>query len=94
MHADFDALNMKRQMWGGLAQLNSSLRYWTGSKADWQVVFAYVASNGDVMFEVKKFDEYGKLSKSKTLISFKLVLVVILILQKHLAVRFRSLEDV
>ena len=25
--------------------------------------FAYVADNGDVMFEVRKFDEYGKLSK-------------------------------
>ncbi|CAH0534054.1 Cysteine--tRNA ligase [Vibrio stylophorae] len=25
--------------------------------------FAYVASNGDVMFEVSKFDDYGKLSK-------------------------------
>lgn len=62
MHADFDALNMKRpdiepratayiQEIIGLVQRLIERG------------FAYVASNGDVMFEVSKFDEYGKLSK-------------------------------
>ncbi|MGL5110160.1 MAG: cysteine--tRNA ligase [Vibrio ordalii] len=62
MHEDFDALNMKRpdvepratayiQEIIGLVQRLIERG------------FAYVASNGDVMFEVSKFDEYGKLSK-------------------------------
>lgn len=62
MHADFDALNMKRpdvepratEFIAEIIELVEKLI---------ERGFAYVASNGDVMFEVKKFDEYGKLSK-------------------------------
>ena len=62
MHADFDALNMKRpdvepratEFITEIVELVEKLI---------ERGFAYVASNGDVMFEVKKFDEYGKLSK-------------------------------
>ncbi len=62
MHADFDALNMKRpdhepratQYIDEIIALVERL-----------IVrgFAYVADNGDVMFEVSKYDEYGRLSK-------------------------------
>ncbi|KJY83123.1 cysteinyl-tRNA synthetase [Vibrio galatheae] len=62
MHADFDALNMKRpdiepratEFITEIIALVEKLI---------ERGFAYVASNGDVMFEVGKFDEYGKLSK-------------------------------
>ncbi len=62
MHADFDALNMKRpdvepratQFIAEIIELVEKLI---------ERGFAYVADNGDVMFEVSKFDEYGKLSK-------------------------------
>ncbi|MDD1783091.1 cysteine--tRNA ligase [Enterovibrio sp. ZSDZ35] len=62
MHADFDALNMKRpdvepratQFIAEIVELVERLI---------ERGFAYVASNGDVLFEVAKFDEYGKLSR-------------------------------
>nr|WP_086940214.1 cysteine--tRNA ligase [Thaumasiovibrio occultus] len=62
MHADFDALNLKRpdhepratQYIAEIITLCERLI---------ERGFAYVADNGDVMFEVSKFDEYGKLSK-------------------------------
>ncbi|MCK6261973.1 cysteine--tRNA ligase [Vibrio sp. ZSDE26] len=61
MHADFDALNMKRP--------DVEPRATEYIKEIIELVekliergFAYVASNGDVMFEVKKYDEYGRLS--------------------------------
>ncbi|MUK36741.1 cysteine--tRNA ligase [Aliivibrio fischeri] len=62
MHADFDALNMKRP--------DVEPRATEYIKEIIALVerliergFAYVASNGDVMFEVKKYDEYGRLSR-------------------------------
>ncbi|NAX22363.1 cysteine--tRNA ligase [Vibrio sp. V39_P1S14PM300] len=62
MYADFDALNMKRpdvepratQYIDEIIALVEKLI---------ERGFAYVADNGDVMFEVSQFDEYGKLSK-------------------------------
>ncbi|WP_318483663.1 cysteine--tRNA ligase [Photobacterium leiognathi] len=62
MHADFDALGMKRpdvepratQFIAEIITLCERLI---------ERGFAYVASNGDVMFEVSKFDDYGRLSK-------------------------------
>ena len=62
MHADFDALNMKRpdvepratEYITEIVELVERLI---------ERGFAYVASNGDVMFEVKKYDEYGRLSR-------------------------------
>ncbi|MGL6312541.1 cysteine--tRNA ligase [Vibrio sp. WXL103] len=62
MHADFDALNMARpnvepratQYIQEIIDLVEKLI---------ERGFAYVADNGDVMFEVSKYDEYGKLSK-------------------------------
>lgn len=62
MHADFDALNMKRpdiepratHHIQDIINLVSTLI---------EKGFAYVADNGDVMFEVSKYDEYGKLSR-------------------------------
>ncbi|MGR6861228.1 cysteine--tRNA ligase [Aliivibrio salmonicida] len=62
MHADFDALNMKRpdiepratEYIIEIVELVERLI---------ERGFAYVASNGDVMFEVKKYDEYGRLSR-------------------------------
>ncbi|AZL85138.1 cysteine--tRNA ligase [Aliivibrio salmonicida] len=62
MHADFDALKMKRpdvepratEYITEIVELVERLI---------ERGFAYVASNGDVMFEVKKFDEYGRLSR-------------------------------
>ncbi len=61
MYADFDALNIKRPdqeprataYIGEIIALVETLI---------EKGFAYVASNGDVMFEVAKFSEYGKLS--------------------------------
>ncbi|MDC0609560.1 cysteine--tRNA ligase [Vibrio sp.] len=62
MHADFDALNILRpdvepratRFIKEIIELVETLV----SKG-----FAYVADNGDVMFEVSKYDDYGKLSK-------------------------------
>ncbi|MBU2895431.1 cysteine--tRNA ligase [Vibrio hepatarius] len=62
MHADFDALNMKRpdiepratEYINEIIELVEKLIH-RG--------FAYVADNGDVMFEVAQFNDYGKLSK-------------------------------
>lgn len=62
MHQDFDDLNMKRpdvepratHFIQEIIELVERLI---------ERGFAYVADNGDVMFEVKKFEDYGKLSK-------------------------------
>lgn len=61
MYTDFDALNIKRP--------DVEPRATHYIKEIIELVekliergFAYVASNGDVMFEVKKFEQYGKLS--------------------------------
>ena len=62
MHADFDALGMKRpdvepratQFIAEIIALCERLI---------ERGFAYVASNGDVMFEVSKYEDYGRLSK-------------------------------
>lgn len=62
MHLDFDALGMKRpdiepratQFIAEIITLCERLI---------ERGFAYVASNGDVMFEVSKFADYGRLSK-------------------------------
>ena len=62
MHLDFDALGMKRpnvepratQFIAEIIALCERLI---------ERGFAYVASNGDVMFEVSKYDDYGRLSK-------------------------------
>ncbi|MEF1288992.1 cysteine--tRNA ligase [Vibrio sp. M260118] len=62
MHADFDALNMKRP--------DIEPRATEYIKEIMELVekliergFAYVADNGDVMFEIAKYDDYGKLSR-------------------------------
>ena len=62
MHADFDALGMKRpdiepRATDYIAEIIAMCERLI------ERGFAYVADNGDVMFEVSKFDEYGKLSK-------------------------------
>ncbi|MDV5170585.1 cysteine--tRNA ligase [Photobacterium rosenbergii] len=62
MHADFDALGMKRpdiepRATEFIAEIIAMCERLI------ERGFAYVADNGDVMFEVSKFDEYGKLSK-------------------------------
>ncbi|OBT13904.1 cysteine--tRNA ligase [Vibrio sp. UCD-FRSSP16_10] len=62
MHADFDALNMKRpdiepRATDFIDEIIALVQKLI------ERGFAYVASNGDVMFEVSKFGEYGKLSK-------------------------------
>ncbi|PSW18719.1 cysteine--tRNA ligase [Photobacterium sanctipauli] len=62
MHNDFDALGMKRpdiepRATGYIAEIIAMCERLI------ERGFAYVADNGDVMFEVSKFDEYGKLSK-------------------------------
>ncbi|MGC9403828.1 cysteine--tRNA ligase [Vibrio genomosp. F10] len=62
MHADFDALNMKRP------DVEPRATEYIQEIIDLvekliERGFAYVASNGDVMFEVKKYDEYGRLSR-------------------------------
>jgi len=62
MHADFDALNMKRpdiepratEYIAEIIELVEKLI---------ERGFAYVADNGDVMFEIAKYDDYGKLSR-------------------------------
>ncbi|MHA2937964.1 cysteine--tRNA ligase [Vibrio sp. RC27] len=62
MHADFDALNILRPDHEPRATdyIDEIITLVT-SLID--KGFAYVASNGDVMFEVAKFKQYGKLSK-------------------------------
>ncbi|MBL4830633.1 MAG: cysteine--tRNA ligase [Aliivibrio sp.] len=62
MHDDFDALGMKRpdiepKATEYIAEIITLVERLIEKE------FAYVASNGDVMFEVKKFDDYGKLSR-------------------------------
>ncbi|WP_064602688.1 cysteine--tRNA ligase [Photobacterium sp. J15] len=62
MYADFDALGMKRpdiepRATAYIAEIIAMCERLI------ERGFAYVADNGDVMFEVSKFDEYGKLSK-------------------------------
>ncbi|CAH0526397.1 cysteine--tRNA ligase [Vibrio hippocampi] len=62
MHTDFDALNMKRpdvepRATEFIAEIIALVEKLI------ERGFAYVADNGDVMFEVRKFDDYGKLSK-------------------------------
>ncbi|WP_087026026.1 cysteine--tRNA ligase [Thaumasiovibrio subtropicus] len=62
MHADFDALNLKRpdiepRATEFIAEIIALVERLIARG------FAYVADNGDVMFEVAKFNEYGKLSK-------------------------------
>ncbi|MDA0117019.1 cysteine--tRNA ligase [Vibrio sp. T11.5] len=62
MHADFDALNMKRpdvepratEYITEIIELVQKLI---------ERGFAYVADNGDVMFEIAKYGDYGKLSR-------------------------------
>ena len=61
MYQDFDALNMKRP------DLEPRATHFIPEIIELvekliERGFAYVADNGDVMFEVSKFDEYGKLS--------------------------------
>lgn len=62
MHHDFDALNMKRpdvepRATNYISEIIDLVQRLV------ERGYAYVASNGDVMFEVKKFNEYGNLSK-------------------------------
>ncbi|UTV28555.1 cysteine--tRNA ligase [Photobacterium atrarenae] len=62
MYADFDALGMKRpdiepRATDYIAEIIAMCERLI------ERGFAYVADNGDVMFEVSKYDEYGKLSK-------------------------------
>ncbi|OOE93415.1 cysteine--tRNA ligase [Salinivibrio sp. AR647] len=62
MHQDFDALNMVRpdiepRATDYIDEIITLVETLIARG------FAYVADNGDVMFEVAKFDEYGKLSK-------------------------------
>ncbi|HIF9120460.1 TPA: cysteine--tRNA ligase [Photobacterium damselae] len=62
MHADFDALGMKRP------DVEPRATAFISEIIDLcerliERGFAYVADNGDVMFEVSKFKDYGRLSK-------------------------------
>ncbi|WP_413111367.1 cysteine--tRNA ligase [Thaumasiovibrio sp. DFM-14] len=62
MHADFDALNLKRpdiepRATDYIAEIIALCERLI------ERGFAYVADNGDVMFEVSKFEDYGRLSK-------------------------------
>ncbi|UJF18761.1 cysteine--tRNA ligase [Vibrio sp. SS-MA-C1-2] len=62
MHKDFDSLQMKRpdiepRATEYIAEIITLVERLI------ERGFAYVGSNGDVMFEVSKFDEYGKLSR-------------------------------
>ncbi|WP_297481429.1 cysteine--tRNA ligase [uncultured Photobacterium sp.] len=62
MHADFDALGMKRpNVEPRATQFIAEIIALCERLIDRG--FAYVASNGDVMFEVSKYDDYGRLSK-------------------------------
>lgn len=62
MYQDFDALNMLRPNIEPKATdyINEIIEI---VKTLEEKGYAYVASNGDVMFEVRKFAEYGKLSR-------------------------------
>lgn len=62
MYADFDALNIKRPDVEprATAYINEII---TLVERLIERDFAYVADNGDVMFEVRKFKQYGQLSK-------------------------------
>lgn len=62
MYADFDALNIKRPDHEprATAYIDEIIAL---VETLIEKGFAYVASNGDVMFEVAKFSEYGKLSR-------------------------------
>ncbi|HIF9408747.1 TPA: cysteine--tRNA ligase [Photobacterium damselae] len=62
MHADFDALGMKRPDVEPRATAFIS-EIITLCERLIERGFAYVADNGDVMFEVSKFKDYGRLSK-------------------------------
>ncbi|QIZ77169.1 cysteine--tRNA ligase [Ferrimonas lipolytica] len=62
MHADFDALNLLRPdmeptVTGHMPEIIDIIQKLVNKG------HAYHASNGDVLFEVKTFDDYGKLSK-------------------------------
>ncbi|HIF9429638.1 cysteine--tRNA ligase [Photobacterium damselae] len=62
MHADFDALGMKRP--DVEPRATAFIReIITLCERLIERGFAYVADNGDVMFEVSKFKDYGRLSK-------------------------------
>ncbi len=61
MYADFDALNIKRpdiepRATGHIDDIITLVQTLIDKR------FAYVADNGDVMFEVSKYEQYGKLS--------------------------------
>ena len=62
MHADFDALNMKRP---DIEPRATAFIFEIIDLVSRLIErgFAYVASNGDVLFEVAKFDAYGALSR-------------------------------
>lgn len=62
MHSDFDALGMKRPDIEPRAT-EFIAEIITMCERLIERGFAYVASNGDVMFEVSKFEQYGRLSK-------------------------------
>lgn len=62
MHADFDALGMKRPDVEPRATAFIS-EIMALCERLIERGFAYVADNGDVMFEVSKFKDYGRLSK-------------------------------
>ncbi|MEJ2762613.1 cysteine--tRNA ligase [Photobacterium sp. MCCC 1A19761] len=62
MYADFDALGMQRPDIEPRAT-DYIAEIITMCERLIERGFAYVADNGDVMFEVSKYDEYGKLSK-------------------------------
>jgi cysteinyl-tRNA synthetase len=62
MHADFDALNIQRPDVEPRATAYIEEIITLVAKLI-ERGFAYVADNGDVMFEVSKYDEYGQLSK-------------------------------
>ncbi|HIF9308625.1 TPA: cysteine--tRNA ligase [Photobacterium damselae] len=62
MHADFDALGMKRPDVEPRATAFISEIIALCERLI-ERGFAYVANNGDVMFEVSKFKDYGRLSK-------------------------------
>jgi len=62
MHADFDALNMQRpdiepRATAHMAEIVAMVQTLLDDG------FAYVADNGDVLFSVESFDQYGRLSQ-------------------------------
>ncbi len=61
MHADFDALNMLRpdiepRVTTHMAEIITIIQSLVEQK------YAYIAASGDVLFDVSKYDDYGKLS--------------------------------